>query len=110
MPLKQKQKNPVNIRHLQPPEDLAPAFVAGRGDERLEDVAASRVWSQSQEVSGRQSTQAAEEKRALLKLSQRLDQPGAVVTDGGQRYLGERKKKRRKDLTETAIFRAALGC
>lgn len=50
-------------------------------------MAACGVGSQRQQVSGGQGTQAAEEERALLEPGQRLDQPGAVVTDGGQRDL-----------------------
>lgn len=75
------------LTHLQSLEDLASSFVAGRGDEGLEDVAARGVRSQRQQVSGGQRAQAAEEQRALLESGQRLHQPGAVVTDGGQRYL-----------------------
>lgn len=70
--------------YLQPPEDLAPALVAGCGDQGLEDVAARRVGRQSQEVSGAQAAQAAEQERTLFKLGQSLDQTGAMVTDGGQ--------------------------
>lgn len=50
-------------------------------------MAACGVGSQRQQVSGGQGTQAAEEERALLESGQRLDQPGAVVADGGQRDL-----------------------
>lgn len=74
-------------------EDLAPPLVARRGDEGLEDVAAGRVGGQSEEVSGAQSAQAAEEVRALLEPGQSLDQAGAMVTDGGQRHLGSDGEK-----------------
>lgn len=47
-------------------------------------MAARRVRGQRQEVSGGQGAQATEEERALLEPCQGLDQPGAVVTDGGQ--------------------------
>lgn len=72
------------LSYLQPLENLAPALVTGRGDEGLEDVTASGVGRQCQEVSGAHGAQAAEEERTLLELGQCLDQPGAVVADGGQ--------------------------
>lgn len=50
-------------------------------------MAACGVRGQRQEVSGGQGAQAAQEDGALLEPGQRLDQPGAVVTDGGQRDL-----------------------
>ncbi|TNN74468.1 hypothetical protein EYF80_015248 [Liparis tanakae] len=87
--------------YLQPLEDLAPPLVARRGDEGLEDVAARGVGSQRQEVSGGQSAQAAEEERALLELGERLDQPGTVVTDGGQRHL-EKEEQSRAAATPTS--------
>lgn len=73
--------------YLQSLEDLAPAFVAGCGDEGLQDVAAGGVGGHREEVGGAQGAQAAEEVRALLKPGQRLDQPGTVVADGRQRNL-----------------------
>lgn len=56
-------------------------------------MAARRVCGQRQQISGGQGAQAAEELGALLELGQRLDQPGAVVTDGGQWDLGEDREK-----------------
>lgn len=56
-------------------------------------MAARRVGGQRQQVSGGQGAQAAEEQRALVEPGQRLDQPGAVVTDGGQRDLGKDQEK-----------------
>lgn len=70
--------------YLQSLEDLAPALVAGCGNEGLEDVAASGVGCQCLEVGGAQGAQAAEKGRTVLELGQCLDQPGAVVADGGQ--------------------------
>lgn len=70
-------------------ENLASSLVAGRGDEGLEDVAARRVGGQRQQVSGRQGAQAAEEQRAIFEFGQRLNQPGTMVTDGGQWGLEE---------------------
>lgn len=70
-------------------EDLAPSLVAGRGDEGLEDVAARRVGGQRQQVSGGQGAQAAEEQRAIFESGHCLNQPGAMVTDGGQWGLEE---------------------
>lgn len=75
---------PLKQSYLQPLEDLAPALVAGCGDEGLEDVAAGGVGRQCQEVGWAQGAQATEEQRTLLELGQRLDQPGAVIADGGQ--------------------------
>lgn len=57
-------------------------------------MAACGVRGQRQEVSGGQGAQAAQEDRALFEPGQRLDQPGAVVTDGGQRDLDVIKKTR----------------
>lgn len=50
-------------------------------------MAACWVGCQSQQVGRAEHTQAAEKVRALLESGQRLDQPGAVVADGGQRDL-----------------------
>lgn len=96
--------------YLQPLEDLASSLVAGRGDEGLEDVAAWGVRSQRQEVSGGQSAQAAEEERALLEPGQRLDQPGAVVTDGSQRDLEMIEKTRTAPHCICNIYSTSIWC
>lgn len=75
------------MSYLQSLEDLASTFVTRSGDQGLEDVAACRVRGQSEEVSGAQRTQAAEEERAVFKLRQGLDQPRTVVANGSQGSL-----------------------
>lgn len=52
------------------------------------------VRRQSQKVSGGQRAETTEEERAFLEPGERLDQPGAVVTDGGQRDLEGIKETR----------------
>lgn len=68
--------------YLQPLEDLASSLVTTRGDEGLENMAACRVCGQCQQISGGQGAQTAEEHGAIFESDQRLDQPGAVITDG----------------------------
>lgn len=77
----------VSHSYLQPLEDLASSLVTGRGDEGLENMASRGVCGQCQQVSGGQGAQTAEEQWAIFEFGQRLDQPGAMVTDGGQRNL-----------------------
>lgn len=50
-------------------------------------MAACGVCGQRQQVSGGQGAQAAEQHRAIFESGQRLDQAGAVITDGRQRNL-----------------------
>lgn len=73
--------------YLQPLEDLSSSLVTGSGDEGLQDVAASGVCGQRQQVSGGQGAQTAEQYRAIFESGQRLDQAGAMITDGRQRNL-----------------------
>lgn len=51
-------------------------------------MAACRVCCQRQQVSGGQGAQTAEEQGAIFESGQRLDQPGAVITDRRQWNLG----------------------